>query len=187
MLLVRPTPADGKVGRAHYWNRCRCLAPAAKRCSKHVLVGRHASLRRKRCDSRRSPFWLGGSATGLSAISDQAVSSGVPMVISIWALFLHKASYFSNHMRRPRGRPLLLTQCLIVALSGRTSVRRVCGTQISGRRPLRNADQGRRQVFSAGSSEGSPESRVKSSRTAAISFCRRGSWASMVAANRLSR
>lgn len=75
MLQVRPTPADGKVGRGHYWNRCRCLAPAAKRCSRRVLVGGHASLRRKRCDSRRSPFWLGGSATGLSAISGQAVSS----------------------------------------------------------------------------------------------------------------
>jgi len=44
-----------------------------------------------------------------------------------------------------------------------------------------------RQVSSAGSSGSSPESRLKSSRTAAISFCRRGSWASMLAANRLSR
>ena len=36
-------------------------------------------------------------------------------------------------------------------------------------------------------SDGSPERRLKSSRTAAIGFRRRGSWASMLAANRLSR
>ena len=45
--------------------------------------------------------WAGAQPVSRPSAAKQS-RQGVPMVVSIWALFLHKASYFSNHLRANR-------------------------------------------------------------------------------------
>jgi len=123
MLQAPPTRADRKRGRVHHRDRARCLAATATRCPRRVLVGGHASLRRKRSDLRRSPFGVGRERD--RSPGHQRPSSVVKQCR--WSFQYGYSSstkrpFSPNHVRRPRDRPVLLAQCLIVALSGRSAV-----------------------------------------------------------------